>query len=267
MAIQSLPIVYAQDFRHRAMSGWSEPCVMGCVDDAGVDAGEYVVKFGNNCKRGYQSLVAEIVAWQLAHKLELPVPPASIVMVDKNLAKGVTTGSSEYRSIVNSPGFNFGSSYLSEGFSVWQKNRTVQATEIEIAQKTFLFDLVIENWDRTIHNPNLFRHKGGIVLLDHDAAFSSVWVKNDDSLSWKEQNRPHASQHLFIDQLRTARTQWDWKAIMHWLHQIRAEDFRLIESTIPVEWLDADFRLIQNVVLSKVRTIDSFLRDVQEILQ
>lgn len=64
-------------------TGGSESPILWCVDADRYE--EYLVKFQLNRKQGVGALINEVIAYQLALKLDVPVPPVKLVYVDESI--------------------------------------------------------------------------------------------------------------------------------------------------------------------------------------
>jgi hypothetical protein len=159
-----------------------------------VQAGEQklVLKLRGTAQ-GVLALVAELVVGALADSLGLMTPERYLV----ELPPGVPSDDphEELRDLLaRSVGMNVGFRYL-EGF----RNVTAfDAARIkpELAADIVWLDALVQNPDRTPHNPNLMIKAGQISLIDHGAAldFQHAWSAVTEQ-SPREPG-PVVSQHL-----------------------------------------------------------------------
>ena len=127
--------------------------------------GTYVLKF-RGAGQGPLALVAEIIAGELARRLELRVPELVLAELDPQIA--ATEPDPEIQDLLRaSEGLNLGVDFLpgAAGFDPlgWTADKT-------FASRLLWFDTLIQNVDRTWRNPNLLVWHSSIWLIDHGAA-------------------------------------------------------------------------------------------------
>ncbi|HVD29856.1 MAG TPA: HipA family kinase, partial [Mycobacteriales bacterium] len=136
------------------------------------DLGTYVVKF-SGAGQGRKTLVAEVVAGQLARALGLPVPDLVTVQVDPQLAAGEPD--QEVQDLLRrSGGLNVGMDYLPGALDL---DPAAFAVAPVLAGRVLWFDALVGNVDRTWRNPNLLYWHGRLHLIDHGATltFHHAW--------------------------------------------------------------------------------------------
>ncbi len=127
--------------------------------------GTYVLKF-RGAGQGPLSLVAEIIAGELARRLGLRVPDLVLADLDPQIA--ASEPDPEIQDLLRvSGGVNLGVDFLpgAAGFDPlgWTADKT-------FASRVLWFDALTQNVDRTWRNPNLLVWHGNIWLIDHGAA-------------------------------------------------------------------------------------------------
>jgi hypothetical protein len=142
--------------------GGSLPALMEADDD-----GLYVVKF-RGAGQGPKALVAELVAGELARRLELLVP--EIVFVDVDPVLGLAEPDPEIQDLISaSAGLNIGLDFLPGALPF---DPAVEApVDPSLAAAVVWFDALVTNVDRTPRNPNLLVWHERLWLIDHGAAF------------------------------------------------------------------------------------------------
>jgi hypothetical protein len=131
------------------------------------DDGLYVVKF-RGAGQGPGSLVAEVVAGELARNIGLPVPELVIAEVPEEL--GHAEPDPEIRELIDaSRGENVGMDFL-PGALPFDLAGGVRP-DPDLAAEIVWFDWLVTNVDRTPRNPNLLTWHGNIWMIDHGAAF------------------------------------------------------------------------------------------------
>jgi hypothetical protein len=138
------------------------------------DLGTYVVKF-RGAGQGLKALVAEVIAGELARRLELPVPELVVTELDPVVARAEPD--EEVQALIKaSAGVNLGMDFLpgSLGF-----DPVAHPVDAGLASRTLVFDAFVENVDRSWRNPNLLIWHGGLWLIDHGATlyFHHNWPR------------------------------------------------------------------------------------------
>ena len=129
------------------------------------DMGTYVLKF-RGAGQGRKTLVAEVVAGELARFLGLSVPEIVYAELDPDLAR--TEPDPEIQDLIRaSGGLNVALDYLpgSLGF-----DPLVSPPGPELASRIAWFDALVQNVDRSPRNTNLLVWHGNLWLIDHGAA-------------------------------------------------------------------------------------------------
>lgn len=150
--------------------GGSLPAIVEADDD-----GLYVVKF-RGAGQGPKSLVAELVAGEIARAIQLPVP--EIVFVELDAALGRSEPDFEIQALLKaSSGLNLALDYLPGALTFEARDgRDINA---EMASAIVWFDAYVTNVDRTVRNTNmLFWHKR-LMLIDHGAALYFHHIDGD----------------------------------------------------------------------------------------
>ena len=251
----------AVQIAHEMDSGYTRPCVFACEDVDGRPAGEYVVKFGAGCRHG-DGLLCELVAWELATILGLPVPQAAFVDVPSSL-RAFAPNESIVRSIANGCGLNFGTAYQ-RGVRTQPMGYPIPVALHPLAERIFFFDLLIENWDRMEDNPNLLFRRDHIMLIDHESAFFSARQPQHENLRWVDAYYHRITRHLFHPLLNGREI--NEGMIRETFSHITRARWRTIDDRIPKEWRDERFNRMQSLIFDKIDNLDSFLGDVQGVL-
>jgi hypothetical protein len=130
------------------------------------DSGMYVLKL-RGAAQGLRSLVAEIIAGELARALGLAVPDLKLVELDPDIGKNEPD--EELRELLmRSAGLNVGVDFLPSALPF---NPAVgAATEATLAADIVWFDALVMNVDRTARNPNMLMWHKRLWLIDHGAS-------------------------------------------------------------------------------------------------
>ena len=140
----------------------------------GDDLGTYVVKF-RGAGQGLKALVAEVIAGELARRLELPVPELVVTALDPIVARAEPD--EEIQQLLKaSAGANLGMDFLPGSLGY---DPVAHPVDAELASQVLCFDAFVENVDRSWRNPNLLVWHGGLWLIDHGATlyFHHNWAR------------------------------------------------------------------------------------------
>lgn len=131
------------------------------------DDGElYVLKF-SGAGQGVKALIAELVAGEIARRLDLLVP--ELVLVELEPGIGRNEANAEIQDLLQaSVGLNLGMRYLPSAFAYHQLLEPPPPPEL--ASEIVWFDAYVTNVDRTSRNVNLLIWEEKLWLIDHGAA-------------------------------------------------------------------------------------------------
>lgn len=152
---------YLQPFRE----GGSLPALVEADDDR-----LYVLKF-RGAAQGHKTLIAELLAGEIARLLGLPIPELVFMEVDPRLAS--SEPHAEIRGIIqNSAGLNLALAYLPSALS-FDPLASLAAQRLTplLASQIVWFDALVMNIDRTLKNPNVLFSQRRLWLIDHGASF------------------------------------------------------------------------------------------------
>jgi hypothetical protein len=206
--------------------GGSLPAIVEADDD-----GLYVLKF-RGAGQGLKALIAELLAGELARRLDLPVPEIVFVELGAELAR--TEPDPEIQDLIRaSAGLNLALDYLPGSTSC---DPAADAVEAELASAVVWFDACVTNLDRTPRNTNLLTWHRRLWLIDHGAAlyFHHSWDK-------------------YLERSRTPFPQIKDHVLLPWASSIAETDARLSErvtpelieellALVPDDWLAAEPR-------------------------
>jgi hypothetical protein len=213
---------YVAPFRQ----GGSLPALMEADDD-----GLYVVKF-RGAAQGQRTLIAEIVAGEIARALDLLVP--ELVFVELDEAIGRSEPDYEIRELLRkSAGLNLGLDFLPGAIDY---SPLMPAPPVEVAARIVWLDAYVSNVDRTVRNPNMLLWHKRLWLIDHGAAlyFHHAW---DGYLERVAEMFPRAKEHPLISLVGSS----DLHQADAFAREALSEDrLREIVALVPDEWLDEE---------------------------
>lgn len=149
--------------------GGSLPAVVEANDD-----GMYVLKF-RGAGQGIKSLIAELVAGEIARSLGLPVP--ELVLMELDPALGRNEPDFEIQALLKaSEGLNLALDYLPG--SLGYDPLLIPSPEPALASLIVWFDAYVTNVDRTPRNPNMLIWHKKLWLIDNAASliFHHTWA-------------------------------------------------------------------------------------------
>lgn len=147
--------------------GGSLPAIIEADDD-----GMYVLKF-SGAGQGPKTLIAELVAGEIARAVGLPVPEIVFVELDPDLAR--TEPDPEIQHLIRaSAGLNLALDYLPGSVMF---DPVAEKPGRELASAVVWFDAYVTNVDRTPRNTNMLMWHRQLWLIDHGAAlfFHHTW--------------------------------------------------------------------------------------------
>jgi hypothetical protein len=130
------------------------------------DLGLYVLKF-RGAGQGIRTLIAELVAGELARAVGLRVPEIVLMELDPELAR--SEPDPEIQDLIRaSAGLNLALDYL-PGSATFDP--LAEAPDARLASSIVWFDALVSNVDRTPRNTNMLIWHRHLWLIDHGAAF------------------------------------------------------------------------------------------------
>ncbi|HET9965418.1 MAG TPA: HipA family kinase, partial [Rubrobacter sp.] len=221
------------------------------------DLGTYVLKF-RGAGQGHKALVAELVAGEIARRLDLLVPEVVLAYLAPEL--GRSERDPEIQDLLNrSTGLNLALDYLpgSLGF-----DPLVEPPDSDLASHIVWFDALVTNVDRTPRNPNLLVWHDRLWLIDHGASlyFHHNWPARDGTALEATSRRPFAAvrDHVllpFADSISEA------DAAL--APRLTLEVLRSIVDMIPEEWLagESGFGSVEEVRFAYLAYLTTRLRE------
>ncbi|MBE9156687.1 aminotransferase class I and II [Nodosilinea sp. LEGE 06152] len=140
--------------------GGSLPAIVEADDD-----GMYVLKF-RGAGQGGKSLIAELVAGEIARAVGLLVPEIVLIEVDAELAR--TEPDPEIQDLIRaSVGLNLALDYLPSSITF---DPVAQQPDAALASAIVWLDAYVTNIDRTARNTNMLMWHRRLWLIDHGVA-------------------------------------------------------------------------------------------------
>ena len=195
------------------------------------DLGTYVLKF-RGAGQGRKALVAELVAGEIARRLDLLVPEVVLAYLAPEL--GRSEPDPEIQDLLKrSSGLNLALDYLpgSLGF-----DPLVEPPDSGLASRIVWFDALVTNVDRTPRNTNLLVWHDRLWLIDHGASlyFHHNWPPREGTALEIASRRPLAAirDHVLLP---FAGSIHEADAVL--APRLTPEVLRSVVDLIPAEWL------------------------------
>jgi hypothetical protein len=221
------------------------------------DLGTYVLKF-RGAGQGRKALVAELVAGEIARRLDLLVPEVVLAYLAPEL--GRSEPDPEIQDLLQrSTGLNLALDYLpgSLGF-----DPLVEPPDSNLASRIVWFDTLVTNVDRTPRNTNLLVWHDRLWLIDHGASlyFHHNWPARDGTALEAASRRPFSAirDHVLLPFAGSISG-----ADAALAPRLAPEVLRFIVDLIPEEWLadEPGFESVEEVRSAYVAYLNTRLRE------
>lgn len=255
--------VEATRFDRVMTKGRTMPMLLAAEHNDGRSA-EVIGKFSYGDGIGAIGLAREAISAMLAADLGLPVPnPLLVTISDAFIATVPSQGAADL--LRQSLRVGFGSSRLSDGYSVWLDGKKLSEQMLVQAAEIFAFDALIQNADRRPTNPNLQFKGEDVAIFDHDLAFVF-----EDVLFWKPPWEPggldniaQPQQHIFFTAIKGQPL--DFSRLIRAWTAISDDRLGQYQAALPAEWSDASDMIVK--VLSFVRQLRDNIRPAMMEMQ
>jgi hypothetical protein len=262
-SVPIVPTVEARIIGKKKELGRTVPIEMVCSDRAG-QSERYIVKFYSDVNLGHEGLAREVIGALLGQYFVLPIPLIAIVDIPAKLVTS-TQDTRVVEKLLRSPGYNFGSKMVETEFVPF---RVLKETDRQTATEIFAFDMLIHNVDRRIDKLNVFQTSDGLVILDHEMAFS--YAHPDTYLGglpepWEiARALPNYKTHPFYGHLKGNHLPFD--SFERRLREIDNDLLDQIEAQVPVGWRSDALGFIRAYLTRASDGADRFVRSLKEVL-
>lgn len=183
---------------------------------------------------GSRAAANELIASLLASFLGLRCPEPAVVEIQPELVPWLMDRRPEMsRSLSSSDPLNFGSRYLVD-VSTWPPGRALPDSMRLAAAEIFAFDALISNDDRRYNNANVLVRGDQIYAIDHEAAFSFLYLLSSNERPWEVRNRRSLCDHVFYHGLRKQPV--NLSLFTARLSQLGERELSKIISKVPASW-------------------------------
>jgi len=210
----------------------------------------------------------ELIAAEIASQLGIKVPQSHVAVIGDDFIDSVK-GETIYERLNKSKGKNFCSENIQD-LIVIGKHSKLKREQLSEALKIFVFDVLIDNSDRSVEvgKPNLFMKGKEMWVLDHEMAFSFTMpiIGRDNSRPWKiHANDMYTIQnHVLFPKLKGKSI--DFSVLDNFLDNLNDTFWQELEEKIPVEWKSENFEKIRDRIEAIISKKEVFLGQFKTIL-
>jgi hypothetical protein len=260
--------LYAVSLIDRLKGGTTKPCIMEVCDENGNNKNHYVVKiFTQKDETQVQATVKEFIANQLAIEFDLCVPDAALVFVREEIIKELQE---QYNYTDIKIGWYFATLYLTNIIE-YQKGFTTTKTNLEVQQKVFAFDMLIQNRDRRIGKPNCFTKNGECYLIDHELSLEitksyDYYIKQGEYQNLAIGYAIHDREHIFYNTLKSKKAS-NFDEFQLYLHQLNLSMLTKVVTFLATERILIDvFENIEPYLQAIKRDSTNFCQTLKHIV-
>lgn len=259
-----IPHIYATGYIKTFDSGANAPILAGGIDMHSNKKGEFVIKLkaGETMKDPSANL-KELLAAFIAMEIDIPVIQPVLMEVTQPFVETVTNALSK-KQATKSLGLNFGSVYI-DGYATIT-TAPLSDKLLPFAQRLFAFDMLIQNVDRTIEKPNMLTNGEEIIALDHEKAFSFIFVLFSSTNLWElsTDQRKWITQHVLLPYINGKK--FDFDGFMDKCAILTPEFWNKAWQLTPEAWRTEDFNTIKERLSSFISHRKEFIKELKIIM-
>lgn len=229
-------------------------------------ASDYYVLKPNGSSRMYPgATMREFIAALVANELGLSTPEPVIIEIDEKFVQ-LANDEMSYQVLNKSIGLNYGCLYLS-GLSTWTNASFLYKNLFSTIQKVFIFDVFIENTDRSQGKPNMLTDNKDIVILDHEIAFSFIDLllyKNDTPWLLNDNDKDLFRKHLFYSFLNGK--EFVCEDFVTKFSSLDKAFWERLQYLIPSDLVIDRFNSIRDHLLNRISKIEIYKEEIKRLL-
>lgn len=214
-------------------------------------------------------LEREWFSGRLACQLKLPCAyPLKVRLTPEVIA---SEPDAAFRSkLQNGPEILFASLSGGSGWIDWNDSMNVARSELPTAAKIYLFDTIIQNWDRCLPNPNLLAKGEKFLMIDHGEAFvtatGSAAERDHQGVPWAlngvNNHFGEFEMHPLWPKLRPKK-HVDFGAAASCWKALPVDTFALIAADVPDCWDKQAASRIAAYLTDAVENIEAIVRNIE----
>jgi hypothetical protein len=197
-----------------------------------------------------QSLFAELFGCVLARDVGLLTPRPVLVDVSTDFAREVEQSRLLPSHASLQPGLAVGFEYYNQALLPVTSAAVLTDEQHREAACIYCFDLLTQNPDRLVTNPNCFILRGHLIPIDFGLCFSFLYaLRLVDAMPWQVSHLRFAATHLFARHLRKKRPlDWDTGVLVQFRPALdRTRLLELVDGSVPQEWREHDAEVIDHL--------------------
>lgn len=214
-------------------------------------------------------LEREWIAGRLAEQLELPCALPLLIHLTPEVVASITDTVLRTK-LQSGPEILFGSLSGGPGWIEWSDSMSVARDRVQLAAEIYLFDTMIQNWDRCAPNPNLLIKGDEFLMIDHGEAF--VWATGSDAerdfhaLPWTaggvENHVGEYEMHPLWPKLRP-KNRVDFGAAADRWRALPDDALTLIAADIPDCWSEVTASRIVAYVAEALENVNAIVANIE----
>lgn len=169
-----------------------------------------------------------------------------------------------------SPEILFGSLNAGPGWSLWTDAMSVSRGNLQVAAEIYLFDTIIQNWDRCNANPNLLAKGDRFLMIDHGEAFVEATGSDAErdltALPWKlggvANHKGEYEMHPLWHKLRP-KNRVDFAAAADRWRGLPDNIFALIAADVPDCWSKAVASRIAAYMTEAMKNVNEIVANIE----
>ncbi|MGE7777253.1 HipA family kinase [Chitinophaga sp. NPDC101104] len=259
-----LPEIYPTNFNDNLNNSANKPILISGLDKRTGDRDDYVVKLRAAERMQGFAFMRELLGSFIALQLDINTFHPAIIDISTEFLS-LLIGNDAYGVAQKSIGYNFGTKYEKAGF-VPILTQPLNQSQLNHAQNIFLFDLLIQNNDRTDLKPNMLTNGTEIMVFDHELAFGFIYdIFPGKPGTFRESDRKWINNHCLLKLI--SGKGYDFESFETKLESIDEDFWNKAWELIPNEWRDGDnFIKIKDYISATITNKKEFTEELKLIM-
>lgn len=263
----SLPTIFVESSLKAFTESANKPFVVSGVDKNTFLKGEYVVKPNSSERMSPNAALREMLASLIALELGIQTPLPVIIEISKPFVQ-TRLGFEDFQRFEQSIGINYGNQFLGDNVLQFMPRNidSYEGMKKEL-QEIFIFDLFIENSDRTYYKPNILIKDKVIYVIDHEIAFGFTLDVLPNPKPWILDNaiRYIIDNHCLYANLKGK----NFLANDFFQNFAKLNDtfWTMAYNLLPKVWQLDDFSKIRDYLCLKIEHINELKNEIMEVLK
>jgi hypothetical protein len=183
------------------------------------------------------ALYCESLGNLLAREFGINTPKPAIVNLTEDFIEATKQILWE-KDIKLQSGLGVGCEYFNQGFTVLKSDMYLSKEQFEQAVLIYGFDLLSQNTDRLINNPNCAFKGDEIIAFDFEnsLSFAPYFIIGGSDNPWEVSKLVFAKNHIFRNILKAKDKEINWQPLLKKVKQIDKDKLEEICSFVPIEF-------------------------------